>query len=208
MRALAVLAAVWLGLAAARAEPVAIVGLGDSLMAGYQLGPGEGFAERLEAALKAKGRDVVVTNAGVSGDTSSGGLARLDWSVPDGTDLVVLELGANDMLRAIPPEVTRTNLDRMLESLKQRGIAVVLAGMLAAPNLGPDYAQAFNAIYPDLAAKYDVPLIPFFLEGVTGGDRSLLLDDGMHPSAAGVDRMVENALPTVEAALDRLVASD
>ena len=179
------------------AEPYRIVGFGDSLMAGYGLGPGEGFPEKLQAALQKKGHDVVIANAGVSGDTSSGGLSRLDWSVPDGTQLVILELGANDMLRGIAPEVTEQNLDKMLGRLKQRGMAVLLVGMVAAPNLGPDYADAFNGIFPRLAEKHSVPLYPFFLDGVAA-DRQFLLEDGMHPNAAGIDRMVERVLPAVE----------
>lgn len=179
------------------AETFRIVGFGDSLMAGYNLGPDEGFPQKLEAALKARGHDVTVANAGVSGDTTAGGLSRLDWSVPDGTDLVILELGANDMLRGLSPQAAEANLDKMMASLKERGIGIVLAGMLAAPNLGPDYGAAFNGMFPKLAQKYDAPLIPFFLDGVTG-NRSLLLDDGLHPNAEGVDRMVEGALPVIE----------
>lgn len=186
--------------APASAEPFRIVGFGDSLMAGYGLGPGEGFPEKLEAALRARGHDVVIANAGVSGDTSSGGLSRLDWSVPDGTQLVILELGANDMLRGIAPEITENNLDAMIARLKQRNIPVLLAGMRAAPNLGADYQAAFDGIYPRLAEKYGVTLYPFFLDGVAA-DQKLLLEDGMHPSAEGIDRMVENALPTVEKAI-------
>lgn len=180
----------------ALAEPYQIVGFGDSLMAGYGLQPGESFPEKLQAALKAKGHDVTVANAGVSGDTSSGGLSRLDWSVPDGAKLVILELGANDMLRGIAPELTAQNLDAMITRLKARNIPILLAGMRAAPNLGPDYQSRFDAIYPDLAKRYDLPLIPFFLEGVTG-DPKMVLEDGMHPNAQGVDRMVEEALPVV-----------
>ena len=183
--------------AVARADTMRIIGFGDSLMAGYNLGPDEGFTPRLQAALRAKGHDVEVANAGVSGDTTSGGLARLDWSVPEGTDLVILELGANDMLRGVSPQITEKNLDTMLAALKTRGVSVVLAGMLAAPNLGPDYGNAFNAIFPKLAEKHAVPLIPFFMEGVTANP-SLLLSDGMHPNVAGVDVMVENALPVIE----------
>ncbi len=190
-----------LGLAAsagwAAAEPLRIVGFGDSLMAGYQLAPGESFPEQLETALKARGHDVLIANAGVSGDTSSGGLSRLDWSVPDETDLVILELGANDMLRGIRPDVTRKNLVAMIEGLQARGIGVVLAGMVAAPNLGADYAGQFNPIYPQLAEAYDLPFYPFFLDGVAA-EPGLLLDDGMHPSAQGVERMVERFLPLIE----------
>ncbi|RIK83802.1 MAG: arylesterase [Hyphomicrobiales bacterium] len=185
---------------AAAAEPVRIVGLGDSLMAGYQLAPGESFPERLESALRARGHDVVIANAGVSGDTTSGGLSRLDWSVPDGTDLVILELGANDMLRGIRPDVTEKNLAAMIERLRARGIAVVLAGMVAAPNLGSGYAGEFDPIYPRLSQKYDLPLHPFFLDGVAA-EPGLLLADGMHPNAAGVERMVDGFLPLIEQVL-------
>lgn len=182
---------------AAHAEPHNIVGFGDSLMAGYQLAPGEGLPERLEEALKARGHDVTVANAGVSGDTTSGGLSRLDWSVPEETDLVILELGANDMLRGVSPAETEKNLDAIITRLKERGIKVLLLGMYAAPNLGADYQKRFDAIYPRLAEKHDVPLVPFFLDGVTGNS-SLLLEDGMHPNAEGVDIMVENVLPALE----------
>lgn len=185
---------------AAVAEPYKIVGFGDSLMAGYGLDAGQGFPEKLQQALRDKGHDVVITNAGVSGDTTSAGLSRLDWSVPDGTRLVILELGANDMLRGVGPEITEKNLDAMIVRLKERGMAVLLAGMRAAPNLGPDYQAAFDAIYPRLAQKHGVALYPFFLEGVAG-DRSFVLEDGMHPNADGIDRMVENALPSIEKAI-------
>jgi acyl-CoA thioesterase-1 len=187
-------------ISSARAETFTVVGFGDSLMAGFGLGPGEGFTDKLQAALRAKGLDVSVANAGVSGDTSSGGLSRLDWSVPDGTKLVILELGANDMLRGVSPSITEKNLDDMLAKLKARKIAVLLAGMRAAPNLGADYQSAFDAIYPKLAAKYDVPLYPFFLDGVAG-QSGLQLEDGLHPNPKGVDAMVERILPTVEKAI-------
>ena len=183
-----------------RAEPFKIVGFGDSLTAGYGLGPDQGFTDKLQAALRAKGHDVTVANAGVSGDTTSGGLARLDWSVPDGTRLVILELGANDMLRGVSPDIARKNLDEMLGKLKERGIAVLLAGMRAAPNLGPDYQNAFDAIFPDLAKKYSVPLYPFFLDGVAG-QPGMQLEDGLHPSVQGVGQIVERILPTVEKAI-------
>ncbi|MER9299885.1 arylesterase [Mesorhizobium sp. M0621] len=187
-------------LPSARAEPFKIVGFGDSLMAGFGLGPDQGFTDRLQAALSAKGHDVTVANAGVSGDTTSGGLARLDWSVPDGTQLVILELGANDMLRGVSPDITRKNLDEMLGKLKQRKIAVLLAGMRAAPNLGADYQNAFDAIFPDLAKKYEVALYPFFLDGVAG-QPGMQLEDGLHPNPQGIDQMVERILPTVEKAI-------
>jgi acyl-CoA thioesterase-1 len=195
----ALMAAAWPALA----KPVEIVGFGDSLMAGYNLPPGDGFTDKLQAALRAKGRDATVANAGVSGDTTSGGLARLDWSVPDGTDLVILELGANDMLRGVDPAQVEKNLDAMLARLKARGIPVLLAGMVAAPNLGHAYGEAFGTIYPRLAEKYGATLYPFFLDGVAG-DAKLELEDGMHPNAAGIERMVERILPTVEKALSAL----
>lgn len=182
------------------ADSVRIVGFGDSLMAGYQLEAGQSFPEKLEAALKANGHDVVIANAGVSGDTTAGGLSRLDWSVPDETDLVILELGANDMLRGISPELTEKNLVAMIERLQERDIDVLLVGMLAAPNLGRDYGEAFEAIYPRLAETYDLPLYPFFLEGVAA-QNSLLLGDGVHPNAEGVDRMVEELMPLMETTL-------
>ncbi|WP_292898188.1 arylesterase [Nitratireductor sp.] len=185
----------------ARAETIRIVGFGDSLMAGYNLGPGEGFPEQLEDALRAEGYDVAIANAGVSGDTTSGGLSRLEWSVPEEADIVLLELGANDMLRGISPASTEQNLDRMIAMLKERGQQVILAGMLAAPNLGEDYAAAFNPLYERLANKHGIHLIPFFLDGVAA-EPSLLLEDGMHPNAQGIARMVERILPTFRTVLD------
>jgi acyl-CoA thioesterase I len=181
----------------AAAQPYRIVGFGDSLMAGFGLNAGEGFTEKLQAALKANGRDVEVINAGVSGDTTSGGLSRLDWSIPDGTQLVILELGANDMLRAVSPEIAENNLDAMLAKLKARKIPVLLAGMRAAPNLGADYQAAFDAIYPRLAEKYGATLYPFFLDGVAA-DPKLVQEDGLHPSAKGIDIMVGRILPVLE----------
>ena len=183
--------------ASASAETISLVGFGDSLMAGYQLPPEDAFPARLEKALKEKGLDVTVANAGVSGDTSSGGLARIDWSIPDGTKGVILELGANDALRGIPPEETRKNIEAMIARLKERGIAVLLAGMMAPPNMGADYAARFNPIYQDLAEKHGLELYPFFLDGVIT-DAALKLEDGMHPNGNGVGIMVEKALPTVE----------
>jgi acyl-CoA thioesterase I len=184
------------------AEPMRIIAFGDSLSAGYELPENEGFPKQLEAALKAKGHDVVVENGSVSGDTSPGGLERLDWSVADGTKLVVLELGANDALRGIDPALTRSNIDEMLGRLKQRGIAVVLAGMLAPPNMGEAYAIPFNAIYPELAAKYQTPLYPFFMDGVITKPE-LKLRDGLHPNAKGVAVIVAGILPLIEAELLR-----
>jgi acyl-CoA thioesterase I len=197
--------AAWLSLAAlspAAADPVRIVALGDSLTAGFGVGPGESFPEQLEAALKARGHDVAVVNAGVSGDTASDGLARLEWSVPPEADIVIVELGANDMLRGIDPAVTRNALSQIVEKLQARGQAVLVAGMVAARNLGDEYAAEFDAIYPDLAEEYSVPLMPFFLDGVAA-DPGLNQPDGLHPTKAGVAKIVERILPEVE----RLIAA-
>jgi acyl-CoA thioesterase-1 len=176
---------------------IRVVALGDSLTVGYGLPDKDGFVPQLQAALTAKGVASEVQNAGVSGDTASDGLARLDWSAPDGTNAVILELGANDMLRGINPDVTRKALDAILSRLTQRHIAVLLCGMRAAPNLGPDYVQEFERIYPDLAAKYGVPLYPFFLDGVAA-DPKLTQHDGLHPNAAGVGIIVGRILPKVQ----------
>jgi acyl-CoA thioesterase I len=185
------------------AAPVRIVALGDSLTAGLGLPERDGFVPRLQTALAAKGIAAEVTNAGVSGDTASGGSARLDWSVPEGTDAVILELGANDMLRGIKPQVTREALDTILRRLTDRNIAVLLCGMRAAPNLGTDYGQSFENIYPELAARYGALLYPFFLDGVAG-NLALEQHDGLHPAAAGVDTIVERILPKVEELIARV----
>jgi acyl-CoA thioesterase I len=182
-----------------------VVVLGDSLSAGYGLPRAAAFPEALERALKARGHNVRMVNAGVSGDTATGGLERLDWSVPEGTDGVILELGANDMLRGIDPAVTRRALEAIITRLKARGIPVMLAGMYAQRNLGPAYTERFDAIYRDLAEKHGLVLYPFFLEGVSG-DRALNLPDGLHPTAKGIERIVERILPSVEAFLERLNA--
>ncbi|MDI3565717.1 arylesterase [Bradyrhizobium sp. Arg816] len=182
------------------AKPVRLVVLGDSLSAGLGLPAQDAFPTKLQKSFQAKGIAVDMTNAGVSGDTSSGGRDRLDWSVPDGTDGVIIELGANDALRGIDPDLTRTALTDIVQRLKARKIAVMLCGMLAPPNYGADYATRFNSIYPDLAKKFDVPLYPFFLDGVAA-DAKLNQADGIHPTAAGVDIIVNNIMPTVEAFL-------
>lgn len=176
---------------------VKIIGFGDSLMAGYLLPSNAAFPQQLEKALDDKGYAVSIENAGVSGDTTTGGLSRIDWSVPDDTDLVILELGANDALRGISPDITEKNLDEMLTKLKSRGIEVILAGMQAPPNMGKDYAEKFNPIYPKLAEKHGVALYPFFLEGVAA-NKALLLEDGMHPNEKGVETIVSNFLPLIE----------
>lgn len=192
--------ALFLGMvpAAALAQtPVRIVALGDSLTAGLGLTQREGFVPKLQAALAAKGIAADIANAGVSGDTASGVLARLDWSVPNGTDAVILEIGANDMLRGVKPQVTRAALDTILQRLNDRHIAVLLCGMRAAPNLGADYVRAFESIYPELAAKNAALLYPFFLDGVAA-DLGLLQQDGKHPNAVGVDVIVARILPQVQ----------
>ncbi|HEX9469600.1 MAG TPA: arylesterase [Bradyrhizobium sp.] len=179
-------------------KPIKMVVLGDSLSAGLGLPGPAAFPARLQKALQAKGIAVDMINAGVSGDTSSGGRDRLDWSVPEGTEAVILELGANDALRGTDPAVTRAALSDILTRLKARKIAVLLCGMVAPPNYGSDYATHFNAIYPDLAKSFGVPLYPFILEGVAAIPK-LNQGDGMHPTAEGVDVIVKNILPTVQA---------
>ena len=186
--------------AAAPVRPVKMAVLGDSLSAGLGLSASAAFPARLQKALGDKGIKVDMINAGVSGDTSSGGRDRLDWSIPEGTEVVVLELGANDALRGIDPAVTRAALTDILTRLKVRKIAVLLCGMVAPPNYGSDYAAKFNAIYPELSKSFDVPLYPFFLEGVAA-DAKLNQADGLHPTAEGVDIIVKNILPRVEAVL-------
>jgi acyl-CoA thioesterase I len=186
--------------AAAATKPIKMVVLGDSLSAGLGLSASAAFPERLQKTLKAKGIEVDMINAGVSGDTSSGGRDRLDWSVPEGTQAVILELGANDALRGIDPKLTFSALSDILTRLKARGVAVLLCGMVAPPNYGSDYSARFNAIYPELAKSFAVPLYPFFLDGVAA-DAKLNQADGMHPTPEGVDIIVKNILPSVEAFL-------
>jgi acyl-CoA thioesterase-1 len=185
---------------AGQAKPIKMVVLGDSLSAGLGLSGVAAFPERLQKSLETKGIKVDMINAGVSGDTASGGRDRLDWSVPEGTEAVILELGANDALRGTDPNVTRSALTDILTRLKARKIAVLLCGMLAPPNYGSDYAARFNAIYPDLAKSFGVPLYPFFLKGVAA-EAKLNQPDGIHPTAEGVDVIVKNILPMVEAFL-------
>jgi acyl-CoA thioesterase I len=180
-----------------------VVAFGDSLYAGYRLGPNEGLAPQMQAALKAKGINARVHNAGVSGDTTAAGKARLTFVLDNlerKPDLVVLGLGGNDMLRGIKPEETRANMQAMLEELKKRDIDVVLTGMLAAPNLGPDYARSFNGLFPELAKQYNAPLMPFLLNGVVT-EKTLMLDDGVHPNAKGVAKIIDTLTPLVETKL-------
>ncbi|MBS0546731.1 MAG: arylesterase [Proteobacteria bacterium] len=181
---------------AARAEPVKIAMLGDSLTAGYGLKPDQALPVRLQAALKAEGRDVTVLNHGVSGDTSAGGLDRVDWMLGDKPDIVMVELGANDALRAIDPATTERNLDALLAKLKAAKVTTWLIGMMAPRNLGPEYVKAFDGLYPRLAEKYQVPLYPFILDGVAQ-DAALNQGDGMHPNPDGVEVVVKRLLPFV-----------
>jgi acyl-CoA thioesterase-1 len=182
---------------------VRIVAFGDSLTAGRGLPVNASFPAKLESSLKAKGVAVEIANAGVSGDTASGGLARLDWSVPEGTDAVIVELGANDMLLGIDPKVTRKALAEIVRRLTARGIVVLLAGMRAAPNLGVEYGREFEAIFSELAGKNDLLVYPFFLDGVAA-DAKLNQPDGIHPTAAGVEEIVARILPTVEELVARV----
>jgi acyl-CoA thioesterase-1 len=183
-------------------RPVKVVVLGDSLSAGLGLPAPAAFPARLAEALAAKGIAATFINAGVTGDTASGGLGRLDWSVPDGTDAVIVELGANDALRGLDPLVTKAALDTILRKLVDRHIVVLLAGMRAPRNMGPDYTRDFDGIYPALASTHPVVFYPFFLEGVAA-DPELNQGDGLHPNAAGVDAIVARILPRVEELIAR-----
>lgn len=196
------LTAVWTGPAVAQ-EKIVLAAFGDSLSAGYQLPPEAAFPVQLQKALIAKGLDVEVRNAAVSGDTASGGLARLDWSIGADVDGVIYELGANDALRGIDPALVRDAVDGALARFSERNIEVLVAGMLAPPNLGAEYGNAFNTIFPDLAKKYDTILYPFFLDGVAGVP-ALNLSDRLHPTAEGIAIIVERILPDVEALLTRI----
>ncbi len=184
-----------------------VVAFGDSLTAGFGLPTEQGFVPQLEAWLQGEGADVVVVNAGVSGDTTSGGLSRVDWVLAEGADLVILELGANDMLRGVAPSVARENLDAIVANITGRGIKVLIAGMLAPPNYGAEYRAEFDAIYPDLAKKYDATLYPFFLAGLGQADGvaalfALMQADGIHPNAKGVKLIAADIGPAVLAALE------
>ena len=182
--------------ASAEAAPVKILALGDSLTAGYGLPPGQGFVPQLQRALKDSGIDAEVQDGGVSGDTTAGGLARLDWALAENPQVVIVELGANDALRGLDPGQARSNLSAILAKLTAQHRGVILAGMLAPPNLGSDYGAAFNAIYPDLARQYGIVLYPFFLDGVAA-DPALNQPDGLHPTAEGVAIIVKRLLPSL-----------
>lgn len=191
--------------AAAEAPRIKIVVLGDSLVAGFRLKPSDAFPAQLERALKARSHAVEVINAGVSGDTTAGGLERVRWAVPERTDIVILELGANDALRGLDPARAKSNLDRIIGVLKSGGSEVLLAGMYAPRNLGEGYVRTFDAIYPDLAKKHGVVLYPFFLDGVALNAK-FNLDDGIHPNAKGVAEITTRILPTVEQLIQRVRA--
>ncbi|MCU0883821.1 MAG: arylesterase [Beijerinckiaceae bacterium] len=200
---LALSLAVPLSAAAPAADrPLRIVAFGDSLTAGYGLPASAAFPARLQAALEAAGRKIVIENAGVSGDTAQSGLDRLDWSIGDGVDGVIVELGANDALRGLDPAQTRSALDQIITRLKARKIPVMLAGMRAPPNMGADFQQRFDSIFPDLAREHGLILYPFFLDGVAGR-RELNQNDGIHPTADGIRVIVDRILPSVE----RFIAS-
>ena len=191
------------GPAAASDQPLRIAAFGDSLTAGYGLPAAAAFPVQLQRALAAKGRKVIIENAGVSGDTTQAGLDRLDWSIADGVDGVIVELGANDALRGLDPEQTRAALEGIILRLKERKISVMLAGMRAPPNLGQQYTSRFDRIFADLAEKHGLVLYPFFLDGVAA-DRALNQPDGIHPTAEGVGVIVGRILPTVEKFLDSI----
>lgn len=183
-------------------RPLRLLAFGDSLIHGYGLPAGETFPDQLQAALRAEGRQVEVINAGNSGDTTAAGRARLAWNLSEDPDAVLLLLGANDGLRGLDPAETRRNLEAMLATLEEEQLPVLLAGMLAPPNLGAEYGRAFNAIYPELAERHDLVFYPFFLEGVAA-EPALNQPDGIHPNAEGVARIVEGILPKVGELLDR-----
>jgi acyl-CoA thioesterase I len=187
----------------AAARTIRLVVLGDSLTAGLGLPPGKAFPDRLQARLRARGWDVEVLNAGVSGDTAADGLARYDWAVPADADALVVELGANDMLRGFKPETTKRALSAILDKARAARLPTLIAGMWAAPNLGAQYGREFSAIYPDLAKAHDAALYPFFLDGVAG-DPKLNQPDGLHPTAEGVDAIVERIAPSVEQLLGQV----
>ncbi len=196
LAALAVLAGLAAPAAPARAETVRILALGDSLTAGYGLDLADTFPVRLEGALRADGLDVAVINAGVSGDTTAGGLARLGWALADRPHMAIVALGGNDALRGLDPDTTRTNLDAIVTRIETAGVRVLLAGMKAPPNLGAEYGRAFNAVFAGVAERHGVALYPFLLEGVAAVPE-LNQDDAIHPNARGVQIMVQGILPYV-----------
>jgi len=202
------LVAAWLAFApgaALAADPVRIVVLGDSLVAGFNIRGSDAFPAQLEKALKAKGHNVEVINAGVSGDTTAAGLERLQWAVPENADAVILELGANDALRGLDPKAARANLEKIIKAVKGQGAEVLLAGMMAPRNLGPEYVKAFDGMYPELAKAHDLLLYPFFLDGIAL-DPALNLGDGLHPNPKGVAEITRRFLPMAEELIARVRA--
>jgi acyl-CoA thioesterase-1 len=194
----------WLSAGAnAETKPIRILAFGASIVAGYGLNAEDALPAQLEKALRARGIDAAVINSGVSGETSAGGLARLDWAMADDPDLVIVDLGGNDALRGIDPKTTEANLDAIVTRLQQEKRGILIAGMLAPPNLGADYSAAFNAVFRDVAKRHDVVLYPFILDGVVM-DPKLNQEDGIHPNAAGVKVIVEHMLPSVLQAIERL----
>jgi acyl-CoA thioesterase-1 len=191
----------------AKNEKVTIVAFGDSLTAGLGLPDNESFPAQLEAGLKARGKDVSVVNAGVSGDTTTAAVQRLDWALPEDASAVIVELGGNDALQGIPPEGTKAALARIIEAARAKGLAVLLAGMEAPRNMGKDYVDAFHAIYPALAAQYGLVFYPFFLDGVALDD-GLMQEDGIHPNAKGVAKIVEGIMPKIDELLAQVKAKD
>ncbi len=203
LQVILILALLLCSFVSARAEPLRVLAFGDSLTAGYLLPADAAFPAQLERRLRADGFDATVVNAGVSGETTAAGLARADFALGEGADLVILELGANDMLRGVDPKATSANLDKLVTEIEARKAAVLLAGMVASGNFGPDYKARFDAVFPDLAARRGLPIYPFFLSGVAG-DKALVQPDGLHPNADGVARIVAGIAPLVEENLARL----
>ena len=205
MKLSAVLALLLLMFNPAAAQTVTVLAFGDSLTAGYGLQPSDAFPVRLEAALKARGHDVKVINAGVAGDTALDGASRVDWALSEDVDAVIVEFGANDALRGLPVPQAEQALDQLLAKLKARNLPVLLAGMRAPPNLGPEYQAAFDGMYARLSEKHGTLLYPFFLDGVAA-EVKLNQADGMHPNPAGVDVIVTRILPDVERLLEQVAA--
>jgi acyl-CoA thioesterase-1 len=203
---LATVAALLAAVEAARAEPLRVIAFGDSLTAGYSLPADAAFPAVLERRLREDGYEVKVVNAGVSGETTGGGLNRIGYALRDGGDLLILELGANDNLRGFDPQGTRANLEKIIAACDAKGVKVLLAGMLSIANYGEETRQAYEAIFPDLAGERGLPLYPFFLDGVLGAE-GMTLPDGLHPSRAGVERIVSGIAPLVEKSLDAVRAA-
>jgi acyl-CoA thioesterase I len=202
-----VLAATSFPALSAEPSPLTIVVLGDSLTAGLGLPQEASFPAQLESALEARGKEVTVINAGVSGDTATAALKRLDWALPENAGAVIVELGGNDALQGLPPAEIKAVLAKIIEKLQSKGLPVLLAGMEAPRNMGKEYVDEFAAIFPELATRYDILLYPFFLDGVALDD-GLMQADGIHPNGKGVARIVEGILPKVEALISEVEAKE